>query len=127
MKKQGGFVPGIRPGKPTQECLGKGIKLPCIPRSSRTDHCCADSDLLQWRVRCAGILRAETSVLVLVGVMPARSLKQIESQMLVRNYEATLVRLRSVLRFLEGSGNRNRAIRVPESVPSLPEAGLLRI
>ena len=49
MKKQGGFVPGIRPGKPTQDYH--------FPWSNRSSDRCDDSDFLQRSFRSIGFLR----------------------------------------------------------------------
>ena len=57
MKKQGGFIPGIRPGKPTQEYLEKVLNYLVFIGAVRTDYRRADPDLLQWCVWRIGFLR----------------------------------------------------------------------
>ena len=88
MKKQGGFVPGIRPGKPTSEYLTRILNyivfigavgliiVAIIP------------------IFCNGIFGADvsfggTSLIIIVGVI-LETMKQIESMMLVRNYKGFL-------------------------------------
>ncbi|MCM1119921.1 MAG: preprotein translocase subunit SecY [bacterium] len=88
MKKQGGFIPGIRPGKPTSDYLTKVLNylifigavglviiaiLPFI-----------FSGLFGARITFGG-----TSLIIIVSVI-LETMKQIESQMLVRNYKGFL-------------------------------------
>ncbi len=88
MKKQGGFIPGIRPGKPTSEYLTKVLNyiifigamglmiVALIP--------IAFSGLFNAQVSFGG-----TSIIIVVGVV-LETMKQIESQMLVRHYKGFL-------------------------------------
>ena len=88
MKKQGGFVPGIRPGKPTQEYLEKILSyiifigaaglviVAVIPFFFNGDF-------------GANVSFGGTSNIIVVGVV-LDTLKQIESRMLVRNYRGFL-------------------------------------
>lgn len=88
MKKQGGFIPGIRPGKPTSDYLNKILSniifigaigliiVAIIP------------------IFCAGVFGVNvsfggTSLIIIVGVV-LETLKQIESLMLVRHYKGFL-------------------------------------
>ena len=48
IKKQGGFIPGIRPGKPTSDYLEQYFKLYCFCRSLWPDHCQHRSDYCFW-------------------------------------------------------------------------------
>ena len=88
MKKNGGFIPGIRPGKPTVEYLTKilnyiifvGALWSCID-SACTDH------FNGWLG--ASVSFGGTSLIIIVSVI-LETLKQIESQMLVRNYKGFL-------------------------------------
>lgn len=88
MKRQGGFIPGIRPGKPTSEYLDKVLNyiifigavgliivaiLPYI-----------FNGLFGAQVSFGG-----TSIIIIVGVI-VETVKQVESQMLVRNYKGFL-------------------------------------
>ena len=88
MKKQGGFIPGIRPGKPTQEYLEKVLNnlvfigavglliVVLIPVFF--------NGFFGARVSFGG-----TSIIIIVGVI-LETLKQVESMMLVRNYKGFL-------------------------------------
>ncbi len=88
MKKNGGFIPGIRPGKPTQDYLNKILNyivligvigliiVALVP------------------IFFAGMFKADvsfggTSLIIIVGVI-LETMKQLESQMLVRNYSGFL-------------------------------------
>lgn len=88
MKKSGGFVPGIRPGKPTQDYLNNILNyivfigvvglliVALIP------------------IFFNGMFKADvsfggTSLIIIVGVI-LETMKQLESQMLVRNYSGFL-------------------------------------
>lgn len=88
MKKQGGFIPGIRPGKPTSDYLTRVLNylifigavglviiaiLPFI-----------FSGLFNAQISFGG-----TSLIIIVSVI-LETMKQVESQMLVRNYKGFL-------------------------------------
>lgn len=88
LKKQGGFIPGIRPGKPTSEYLTKILNyviflgavgltivgvLPFIFRG----------------VFGANVSFGGTSLIIIVSVI-LETIKQIESMMMVRNYKGFL-------------------------------------
>ena len=88
MKKQGGFVPGIRPGKPTAEHLTKILNYIIFIGAigllivALVPIVC--NGLFGARVSFGG-----TSLIIIVSVI-LETMKQIESQMLVRNYKGFL-------------------------------------
>ena len=91
MKKYGGFIPGIRAGRPTAEYLDyvlTRITLPgvALPRPHR-----ADPD--HRAGRCSTPTRTSRSaarrILIIVGV-GLETVKQIESQLQQRHYEGFL-------------------------------------
>lgn len=88
MKKQGGFIPGIRPGKPTSEYLNKVLNhiifIGAIGLIIVAVVPYIFSGLFGARVSFGG-----TSIIIVVGVI-VETVKQIESQMLVRNYKGFL-------------------------------------
>lgn len=88
MKKQGGFIPGIRPGKPTSDylnsILGYIIFIGAIGLSI-----CAFIPIFFNGVFNATVSFAGTSIIIIVGVV-VETIKQIESQMLVRHYKGFL-------------------------------------
>lgn len=89
MKKNGGFIPGIRPGKPTSDYISKvlnritwfgGIFLATITLLP---------NLLGIIFRIEGIWFSGTAMLILVGVA-MDTIQQIESHLLMRNYKGFL-------------------------------------
>ena len=88
MKKQGGFIPGIRPGKPTTEYLSKVLNyLVFIGAVGLTIVVLVPivfNGLFNASVSFGG-----TSIIIIVSVI-LETLKQIESQMQVRNYRGFL-------------------------------------
>lgn len=88
MKKQGGFVPGIRPGKPTQEYLEKILSY-IIFIGAAGLVIVAVIPFFFNGVFGANVSFGGTSIIIVVGVV-LDILKQIESRMLVRNYRGFL-------------------------------------
>jgi len=87
LKKHGAFIPGIRPGKPTQEYLDKVVTR--VTAAGATFL--AVIALLQyWVPDITGVstfwLVGGTSMLIVVGVA-LDTMQQIESQLLMRQYE----------------------------------------
>jgi preprotein translocase subunit SecY len=89
MKKYGGFIPGIRPGRPTAEYLNHILTRITLPGSLFL----AAVALLPILALAAGQVQqfpfGGTAVLITVGV-GLETMKQIESQLLMRNYEGFL-------------------------------------
>ena len=88
LKRQGGFVPGIRPGRPTSDYLNKVL--------NRIVFIGAVGLLVVAIVPfiCSGVFNASvsfggTSLIIVVSVV-LETITQIESQMLVRNYKGFL-------------------------------------
>ena len=88
MKKQGGFIPGIRPGKPTQEYLEKILSY-LIFIGAAGLVIVAVIPFFFNGVFGANVSFGGTSLIIVVGVV-LETLKQIESRMLVRNYKGFL-------------------------------------
>ena len=88
MKKAGGFIPGIRPGKPTSDYLNKILNyIVFIGAIGLT--IVAVAPIIFNGVFNANVSFAGTSIIIVVGVI-IETLKQIESQMLVRYYKGFL-------------------------------------
>ena len=88
MKKQGGFIPGIRPGKPTSEYLGNVLnKIIFIGAAALI--IVAIVPIFFSGAFGAYVSFGGTSLIIVVGVV-LETLKQIESQMLVRHYKGFL-------------------------------------
>lgn len=88
MKKQGGFIPGIRPGKPTQDYLNKVLSyIIFLGAAGLIIVVLIPVFFNGWFG--ASVSFGGTSIIIIVGVI-LETLKQIESQMLVRNYRGFL-------------------------------------
>ena len=88
MKKNGGFVPGIRPGKPTSEYLTNILNR--IIFIGAIGLCIVVILPFFFNgVFGANVSFAGTSIIIVVGVI-LETVKQIESMMLVRNYKGFL-------------------------------------
>ncbi|MBR5338257.1 MAG: preprotein translocase subunit SecY [Lachnospiraceae bacterium] len=88
MKKQGGFIPGIRPGKPTSDYLND-ILNHIIFIGAVGLIIVAVIPIIFNGVFGASVSFAGTSIIIIVGVI-IETLKQIESQMVVRYYKGFL-------------------------------------
>ncbi len=88
MKKSGGFIPGIRPGKPTSDyfnnVLNSVIFIGAVGLSIVAVIPIFFSGVFKANVSFGG-----TSIIIVVGVI-LETIKQVESQMLVRHYKGFL-------------------------------------
>ncbi len=88
MKKQGGFIPGIRPGKPTTDYLTKVLNnIIFIGAIGLT--IIAVVPIFFSGAFDASVSFSGTSLIIIVGVV-LETMKQIESMMLVRHYKGFL-------------------------------------
>ncbi|MEY8515970.1 preprotein translocase subunit SecY [Lachnospiraceae bacterium 29-84] len=88
MKRQGGFIPGIRPGKPTSDYLNKILNY-IVFIGAVGLMIVAVIPIFFNGVFSANVSFGGTSIIIIVGVI-IETLKQIESQMLVRYYKGFL-------------------------------------
>ncbi len=88
MKKQGGFIPGIRPGKPTSDYLTKILNYIIFIGAVGLTIVCVIPFFFNG-VFNASVSFGGTSLIIIVSVT-LETIKQIESQMLVRNYKGFL-------------------------------------
>ena len=88
MKKQGGFIPGIRPGKPTSDYLNKVLNYIIFIGAVGLTIVCVIPYFFNG-VFGASVSFGGTSLIIIVSVV-LETIKQIESQMLVRNYKGFL-------------------------------------
>jgi preprotein translocase subunit SecY len=92
MKKYGGFIPGIRPGKPTADYLGFVLSRITLPGSIYLGVIAVLPNLF-LQIGNSGTVQnlpfGGTAVLIAVGV-GLDTVKQIESQLMQRNYEGFL-------------------------------------
>ena len=88
MKKQGGFIPGIRPGRPTSDYLAKILNYIIFVGAIGLIIVCVVPILFNG-VFGASVSFGGTSIIIVVGVV-LETIKQIESQMAVRYYKGFL-------------------------------------
>ena len=88
MKRQGGFIPGIRPGKPTSDYLNRILNYIVFIGAVGLAFV-AFIPIFFNGVFNADVSFGGTSIIIIVGVI-IETLKQIESQMRVRYYKGFL-------------------------------------
>ena len=88
MKKQGGFIPGIRPGKPTSDYLNQILNY-IVLIGAVALMIVAVIPIFFNGIFGADVSFGGTSIIIIVGVI-IETLKQIESQMRVRYYKGFL-------------------------------------
>ncbi|MEZ4633090.1 MAG: preprotein translocase subunit SecY [Deinococcales bacterium] len=102
LREYGGFVPGVRPGQPTQEHLTKITVRITLWGALFLGFVNAAPLILSWLsgVGNMGLVFSGTGLLILVGVA-LDTLKQIESQLQMRHYEGFVTKGR-----IRGRGRR---------------------
>lgn len=85
MKKYGGFIPGIRPGRPTAKYLSKIMDRITLAGAFALAAIVVLPILLEGFVQL-NIMFGGTALIIMVGVA-LETMKQIESQMLMRHYQ----------------------------------------
>ncbi|HHX75570.1 MAG TPA: preprotein translocase subunit SecY, partial [Firmicutes bacterium] len=85
MKKYGGFIPGLRPGRPTAEYLSRVTGRLTLSGALSLAVISVTPILLQ-AIFGIDIIFGGTGLIIVVGVV-LETLKQIESHMLMRNYQ----------------------------------------
>lgn len=89
MKRNGGFIPGIRPGKPTSDYIAKVLSKVTLLGALFLAALALLPLLLAFIPSLSGISIGGTSLLIVVGVS-LETVKQLESQMLMRHYKGFL-------------------------------------
>jgi preprotein translocase subunit SecY len=93
MKKYGGFIPGVRPGKKTAEYIDHVLTRITLPGALSLAVISVLPDMLiQWFN--VPFYFGGTSLLIVVGVA-LDTVRQMESHLLMRNYEGFLKRSKS--------------------------------
>ncbi len=89
IRKQGGFIPGIRPGPPTEKYLAKVLNRITLPGSIFLAFIAITPLLVfaLWDIRQFPF--GGVALLITVGVA-LETMKQIDSQLMMRNYEGFL-------------------------------------
>lgn len=89
IKKNGGFIPGIRPGKPTADYITKVLNRVTWFGALFLALITILPSLLQTFTKISNVWFGGTSLLIMVSVA-METVKQIESQMLMRHYKGFL-------------------------------------
>jgi preprotein translocase subunit SecY len=88
LKKYGGFIPGVRPGRPTAEFLDRVLARLTFPGAMYLAAVAALPTIL-FNQTSANFFFGGTSLLIVVGVA-LDTMKQLEAQLMMRNYEGFL-------------------------------------
>src|SRR5215210_5555010 len=88
LKKYGGFIPGVRPGRPTAEFLDRILARLTFPGALYLAAIAALPTILINQTS-ANFYFGGTSILIVVGVA-LDTMKQLEAQLMMRNYEGFL-------------------------------------
>ena len=89
LRKQGGFVPGIRPGQQTESFLGKAVNRITLPGALFVAFIAITPYIILWVGDVQTFPFAGTTVLIAVGVA-LELMRQIDSQLMQRDYEGFL-------------------------------------
>ncbi len=89
IRKQGGFIPGIRPGPPTEKYLGTILNRITLPGALFLAAIALVPNIILRIWDVDGFPFGGTTILIAVGVA-LETMKQIDSQLMMRNYEGFL-------------------------------------
>jgi len=89
IRKQGGFIPGIRPGAPTERYLGQILNRITLPGSLFLAAIAILPEIALAVKHLNSFPFGGTTILIAVGVA-LETMKQIDSQLMMRNYEGFL-------------------------------------
>ena len=89
IRRQGGFIPGIRPGPQTEAFLGKVVNRITLPGALFVAFIAILPYIVLWVGDVQTFPFAGTTVLIAVGVA-LELMRQIDAQLMLRNYEGFL-------------------------------------
>jgi preprotein translocase subunit SecY len=89
IRKQGGYIPGIRPGPPTERYLARILNRITLPGGFYLAAVAVTPSLLMAAWHISGYPYYGTTLLIAVGVS-LETMRQIDSQLMMRNYEGFL-------------------------------------
>jgi preprotein translocase subunit SecY len=89
IRRQGGFIPGVRPGPQTERYLAKAVNRITLPGAVFIAIIAILPYIVLWAADVDRFPFAGTSVLISVGVA-LELMRQIDSQLMLRNYEGFL-------------------------------------
>jgi len=86
MKKYGGFIPGLRPGKPTAEYLDRVMTRITMAGALFLAAIAILPNFVVWITSIQGVYFGGTALLIVVGVA-LDTMKQVESLIVMRHYQ----------------------------------------
>ena len=86
IKKYGGFIPGLRPGKPTTDYLDKIMSRITMAGAVFLALVAVMPNVIVWTTGIEGVYFGGTALLIVVGVA-LDTMKQVESLILMRHYQ----------------------------------------
>jgi preprotein translocase subunit SecY len=87
LQKQGGFVPGIRPGRPTQDYLNRVMHRITLAGALFLGIVAVLPGFIQlFGIQASVLVISSSGLLIVVGVV-IDTMRQLEAQLLMRNYE----------------------------------------
>ncbi len=89
MKKNGGFIPGIRPGRPTSDFIGRVLSKITLAGAIFLGLIAIIPILMNMGLDIGNFAIGGTSLIIVVGVA-LETVNQLESQMLMRHYKGFL-------------------------------------
>jgi preprotein translocase subunit SecY len=89
IRRQGGFIPGVRPGPQTERYLSKAVNRITLPGAIFVAVIAITPYIILWMFDVQNFPFAGTTVLIAVGVA-LELMRQIDSQLMLRNYEGFL-------------------------------------
>ena len=89
MKKSGGFIPGVRPGKPTSDFLNNILNYIVFIGATGLVIVCIVPIIASGLFNVGSLSFGGTSLIIIAGVI-LETIKAVESMMLVRNYKGFL-------------------------------------
>jgi len=101
MKRYGGFIPGIRPGRPTSEYIERTLSRIVLAGAIALVVIALLPDIVNTRLGVSYLLASfygGTGMLIVVGVA-LDTVKQIENHLLMRHYEGFIKKGKIKARF----------------------------
>lgn len=89
MKKSGGFIPGVRPGKPTSDFLNNILNYIVFIGATALVIVCIVPIIASGLFNVGSLSFGGTSLIIIAGVI-LETIKAVDSMMLVRNYKGFL-------------------------------------
>jgi len=89
MKKSGGFIPGVRPGKPTSDFLNNILNYIVFIGATGLVIVCIVPIIASGLFNVGSLSFGGTSLIIIAGVI-LETIKAVDSMMLVRNYKGFL-------------------------------------